>query len=165
MKSEAKGQAGKKKGDSHRWFWDALEDYLAKKNLKETRQRRRIVELFLGLNAHTSAEDLHEATRKEGQNVGLATVYRTLNMLADAGLVEQKSFGEGRQVFEIKHPDSHHDHLICLDCGAVFEFENEEIEEIQERVATKHGFKLTSHTLDLYGRCQKSQCENRPGPS
>jgi Fur family ferric uptake transcriptional regulator len=164
MKPEVKAKSSSKKVDSYRWFWDALDEYLAKKNLKETRQRRRIIELFLGLNSHTSAEALHEATRKEGQNVGLATVYRTLNMLADAGLVEQKSFGDGRHVFEIKHPDSHHDHLICVDCGAVIEFENAEIEAIQERVAAEHGFKLTSHRLDLFGHCSKPRCENRPTP-
>ncbi len=161
MKPEVKSKSHSKKSDSHKWFWDAFDAYLVRKNLKETRQRRRIIELFIGLDAHTSAEALHEATRKDGHNVGLATVYRTLNMLADAGLVEQKSFGDGRHVFEIKHPDSHHDHLICLDCGAVIEFENPDIEALQERVAQDHGFRLTSHRLDLFGHCIKSQCENK----
>lgn len=165
MKTEIKEQKISKKSDSHRWFWDALDTYLAEKNLKETRQRRRIMELFIGLNSHTSAEELHEAVRKEGHNVGLATVYRTLNMLADAGLVEQKSFGDGKHVFEIKHPNSHHDHLICLDCGKVFEFENEQIEAIQDLIAAEHGFRLQSHRLDLFGKCQKINCENRRLPT
>jgi Fur family ferric uptake transcriptional regulator len=151
-----------KKADAYRWFWEALDQYLAKKNLKQTKQRRRIVELFIGLNNHLSAEELHEAARRDGQSFGLATIYRTLNLLADAGLAEQKQFGEGRFVYEINMPGTHHDHLICLDCGTVIEFENDEIERLQEKVAAIHNFKLTSHRLDLYGHCQKPTCERRP---
>jgi Fur family ferric uptake transcriptional regulator len=150
------------KNESYRWFWEAFDDYLARHHLKETKQRRRVVELFITMNTHASAEDLHEATRKAGQNIGLATVYRTLNMLADAGLVEQKSFGDGRHLFELKHPEHHHDHLICMDCGAVIEFENEAIEALQEKVAAEHGFQLVTHRLDLFGRCQKAHCDKRP---
>lgn len=150
-----------KKTDSYRWFWDALDSYLSKKNLKQTKQRRAIIELFISINNHLSAEELHEAARRDGHNVGLATIYRTLNLLYDAGLAEQKSFGEGRQVFEINTPGSHHDHLICKDCGTVIEFENDEIEQLQEKVAALHEFKLTGHRLDLFGHCLKTNCERR----
>ncbi len=146
---------------SHRWFWDELDGYLAKKGLKQTKQRQRIVELFIELDTHTSAEDLHQAVKKDGHNVGLATVYRTLNLLMEAGLVEQKAFSEGRFVYEIRTPGQHHDHLICLDCGKVIEFENPEIERLQEKVAQDYKFQLTHHRLDLFGRCQRVACEYR----
>lgn len=151
-------RAQQKKTESYRWFWDALDAYLARKNLKQTKQRKQIVELFIGLQTHLSAEELHEAARKDGQSVGLATIYRTLNLLADAGLAEQKSFGENRQVYEINMPGQHHDHLICIGCGDVIEFENEEIERLQDKVAAQHGFKLMTHRLDMFGYCKKDAC-------
>lgn len=161
MKAKAAPLTGKK-SDQYRWFWDALDTYLAKKNLKQTRQRRAIIELFINENRHLSAEELHEAARHNGQNVGLATIYRTLNLLADAGLAEQKSFGEGHQVYEVHMPGAHHDHLICIDCGAVIEFENDEIEALQEKVARLHDFTLATHRLDLFGHCTKTNCDRRP---
>jgi Fur family ferric uptake transcriptional regulator len=159
--SDLKAKTSPKASDLQ-WFWNNLDAYLAKKGLKQTKQRHRIVELFIGLNSHTSAEDLHQAAKREGQNIGLATVYRTLNILVDAGLVEQKSFREGHYVYEVRTPGEHHDHLICLDCGKVLEFENNDIEALQENIAQKYGFRLTHHRLDLYGRCQKNPCEFRP---
>jgi Fur family ferric uptake transcriptional regulator len=146
---------------SFKWFWESLDQYLAKHQLKQTKQRKLIVEHFLGLNTHLAAEDLHEAVRRGGHNIGLATIYRTLNLLADAGLAEQKSFGENRFVYEVRMPGEHHDHIICLDCGAVIEFENDEIEALQEKVAARLQFKLSAHRLDLYGHCQRSNCERR----
>jgi Fur family ferric uptake transcriptional regulator len=149
-------------GRDFRWFWTALDTYLAKKNLKQTRQRKQIVELFIATKRHLSAEELHEAARKDGHNIGLATIYRTLNLLADAGLAEQKSFGEGRFVYEVSTPGEHHDHIICLDCGAVIEFENDEIESLQNKVAAAHDMKLSTHRLDLFGHCMRERCDRRP---
>src|SRR6187402_3148867 len=94
MASEKSKVAGKKEPRNTKefsWFWDSLDQYLAKHQLKQTKQRKLIVEHFLGLNTHLAAEDLHEAVRGGGHNIGLATIYRTLNLLADAGLAEQKS--------------------------------------------------------------------------
>ena len=145
-----------------RWFWDELDRYLASKKLKQTRQRRIIVQHFLELNTHVDAEVLYARTREAGHDFGLATIYRTLNLLTESGLAEQKSFTDGRSVFEVNLPDQHHDHLICLECGQVLEFENNEIEELQKKVAQKHGFELKSHRLDLFGKCLKKDCEYRP---
>lgn len=157
---KGKGKASSR--ESYRWFWDALDTYLADKNLKQTQQRRKLIELFLKMNTHISAEELHEAARKAGHNIGLATIYRTLNLLSEADLVEQKSFGDGRHVFEVNMPGEHHDHLICLDCGAVIEFENQEIEALQERIAANHQIQLKAHRLDLFGHClKKDKCERR----
>jgi Fur family ferric uptake transcriptional regulator len=156
-----KTQKDTRRNEATRWFWDALDAYLAKKNLKQTKQREIIVERFIAMETHLSAEDLHEAVRRDGHNIGLATIYRTLNLLADAGLAEQKQFGEGRYVYEVMTPGGHHDHIICIDCGAVFEFENEAIEALQDQVALRHHIKLTSHRLDLFGHCTKIDCDRR----
>lgn len=147
--------------DKFGWFWDSLDQYLAKHQLKQTKQRRTVVEHFLLLNTHVAAESLHESVREAGHNIGLATIYRTLNLLEDAGLADQKQFGDGRAVYEIRAPGEHHDHIICTDCGVVIEFENDEIERLQERVAKQHEMQLTSHRLDLFGRCLKKNCDRR----
>lgn len=158
-KNKSKNPGGR---DSFRWFWDSLDGYLAVKNLKQTQQRRKLIEIFLKMNTHVSAEELHEAARKAGYNIGLATIYRTLNLLAEADLVEQKSFVDGRHVYEVNMPGEHHDHLICLDCGLVIEFENEEIEKLQEKIAAAHGLELKVHRLDLFGRClDRESCARR----
>jgi len=140
------------------WFWTQLDAYLASQDLKQTKQRKLIVEKFLLLDSHVDAEKLHEVIRGEGHNVGLATVYRTLNLLKSAGLAEQQSFADGRAVFEVLVPHKHHDHLVCLVCGKVVEFINEKIEQLQLDVAKKHGFTLEDHRLDLYGHCRN--CRN-----
>lgn len=150
------------KSKSMRWFWERLDHYLVTKQLKQTKQRKLIVEYFLNMPAHISAEELHDHIRSKGHQPGLATIYRTLNLLKEAGLVEQKQFAEGKAVFEVNMPDTHHDHLICLDCGLVREFENEKIEKLQEQVAEELDFELVSHTLDMFGRCRdKVACQKR----
>ncbi|MBC7659964.1 MAG: transcriptional repressor [Chitinophagaceae bacterium] len=135
------------------WFWEKLNHYLAKSQLKHSKQRNFIIEEFLAMDSHVSAEELYSQLKNRDHNPGLATVYRTLNLLKDAGLVDQKQFSDGKSVFEVMAPDSHHDHLICLSCHKVIEFENEEIERLQELVAKKHSFKLTKHSLELFGHC------------
>jgi Fur family ferric uptake transcriptional regulator len=135
------------------WFWQKLDKYLSDQDLKQTKQRRVIVEHFLTLNSHIDAETLYESIRSSNQNIGLATIYRTLNLLKSAGLVEEQSFADGRAVYEIDRPGDHHDHLVCIDCRKVVEFENLTIEKLQREIASQNGFKLESHRLDLYGRC------------
>ncbi len=135
------------------WFWERLDQYLAKSQLKHSKQRNFIIEEFLSMNSHVSAEELYSQLKNAEHNPGLATVYRTLNLLKDAGLVDQKQFSDGKSVFEVMEPGTHHDHLICINCHKVIEFENEEIERLQEQVAKKYGFKLTKHSLELFGNC------------
>lgn len=149
---------GKVELKSMDWFSEKLNLYLSQHDLKQTKQRQIVVECFVRLNSHVDAEELHRELQAEGHQIGLATIYRTLNLLKEAGLAEQKSFADGRSVFEINQPNEHHDHLICQQCGAVFEFENTEIERIQHTIAAKYKFELQDHRLDLIGRCLLEKC-------
>jgi len=135
------------------WFWDELDSYLKRHQLKQTKQREKIIGFFLEENSHLSAEELALKLKEKGLSVGLATIYRTLSLLVDAGLVEQKNFEEGRSIYEVAVPGEHHDHLICQKCSKIVEFENNEIEILQDKVALKHGFTLKSHRLELFGLC------------
>lgn len=139
------------------WFWDALNAYLSRQQLKQTKQRKIVVSHFLKMAKHVDVEDLYRKVRADGHKIGLATIYRTLNLLKDTGLVDQHSFSDGRAVFEISRPGTHHDHLVCVSCGRIDEFENEEIEELQRKIALERGYALTSHRLDLYGKCKVCQ--------
>jgi Fur family ferric uptake transcriptional regulator len=143
------------------WVWAMLDAYLAKNKLKQTKQRKIILEVFMEAeSAHMDAETVHGVLSRTSKNIGLATVYRSLNLLKDAGILEQHTFADGRAVFELSHPESHHDHLVCVDCGTIEEFENDEIERLQHEVAQKLGFELTSHRLELFGKCTKKNCPN-----
>ena len=143
--------------ESYTWLWEQLDKYLASKKLKQTKQRQVIVKSFLELGGHISAEELHDHIRKSGKNIGLATIYRTLNLLRDAEVVNQKQFSDEKSVYEVNAPGGHHDHLVCLKCHKVVEFENDAIEKLQVEVAEANGFILTSHCLDLFGYC--SSCK------
>ena len=138
---------------ANEWFWEKLDQYLAKSQLKHSKQRNSIIEEFLLMKSHVSAEDLYSHLKNLDHNPGLATVYRTLNLLKDAGLVDQKQFSDGKSVFEVMEPGSHHDHLICTVCGKVEEFVDSEIERRQEEIAKERGFALHEHSLSLYGVC------------
>lgn len=132
---------------------EILNRYIAKNGLKSTRQRTLILEIFYRAGGHLSAEELLELVRAEDPKVSQATVYRTLRLLTECGLAEPRNFGgDGQTRYEIA-TDDHHDHLICTQCGTIVEFEDEEIESLQERVARAHGFEMTHHKMELYGIC------------
>ena len=137
-----------------------FQDELYDRGLRLTRQRELIFRVVLLSDGHLSAEDLHRLVREENRAIGFATVYRTLRVLVDVGLVEVRQFGDGVQRYESAAGD-HHDHMICVDCGMVYEFEDEEIERLQVEVAAQRGFEIVSHRLDLYIRCGDEACENR----
>ena len=146
----------------YKWLWDQLDAYLARHGLRQTNQRKDIIKTFLSMKEkHIDAESLYAVLKRHSSEIGLATIYRTLGLLKEIGIVEQKSFTDGRAVFELKQPNEHHDHLICIDCGKVIEFENSEIEDLQVKIAESYGFSLSSHNLELFGRCQKVICSNR----
>lgn len=142
---------------------EALRAYVAKNGLKFTKQRELIAEVFFAAQGHLTAEDLLEHVRKHDNQVSLATVYRTMKLLTDCGLANPHRFGERQTVYEPSETDEeHHDHIICRDCGKIFEFVDDRIEKLQDEVASKHGLELVSHRMELYGRCVRPDCENRP---
>ena len=103
-------------------------------------------------------KNLREFLLEQGEDVGLATVYRVLTQFEAAGIIQRHHFENNHSVFEIMQED-HHDHLVCLNCGKVVEFTNEIIEHEQHTVAEKHGFTLTGHSLNLYGYCDAPECQ------
>lgn len=141
---------------------NVFSDYIAKNGLKNTPQRRLIVEVFFKSGKHLSTEELYNVVREFDENIGQATVYRTLKLLRDAGLAHEHHFGETTARFEPVEDDSHHDHLICIACGKNLEVVDEDIERLQEELARRNGFVLTSHRMMLHGVC--SDCRKK-GPS
>ena len=131
-------------------------EFLAKKQLKSTRQRDAIARTFFASVDHVSIEDLLGRSRDVNPRIGYATVYRTLKLLSECGLAALRRFGDGQTVYETAGDDAHHDHLVCLECNHVLEFENEEIERLQEQTARSFGFTLVRHKLELYGLCAKA---------
>jgi len=127
---------------------------LKKAGLKATLPRLKILEILeASEHPHLTAEEVYQKLREAGEEVGLATVYRVLTQFAEAGLVLRHNFEGGRAVFELNE-GRHHDHMVCLECGKVFEFYDKEIEERQRRAAEKAGFVLDEHALYLYGVCE-----------
>ena len=131
-----------------------FEEFLNSRGLRLTRQRQEIVKAFLAQQEHVSAEELYLQVKKIAPEIGYTTVYRTLKLLAEADLAHARNFRDGFSRFEPAHLIEHHDHLICRKCGGITEFINEYIETMQEKVAREHGFKITDHTLDIYGLCR-----------
>ena len=129
-------------------------DYIADNGLKNTPQRRLIVDVFFTSGKHLSTEELYNVVREQDSSIGQATVYRTLKLLCDAGLAKELHFGETTARYEPIEDDSHHDHLICSACGKNQEVMDAEIERLQEELAARHGFSLTSHRMILYGVCE-----------
>lgn len=139
-----------------------LRAYWAGRGLRRSLRRERIAETFLSQKGHLSAEELLALVRRQDKKIGLTTVYRTLKLLTDCGLAVERKFHQKGSTFEPLFPDRHHDHLICLGCGAVSEFANPNIEALQEEVAATHRFTVTHHVLDLYGYCRR--CAGKISP-
>ena len=136
---------------------EVLRKHLQGHSLKLTRQRKVILDALLTLPRHVSAEELYAASIKKNSSIGLATIYRTLHLLCEAGLVQGREFGDGQSRYELAYNHHHHDHLVCIHCGKIIEFENMDIEYLQEQVAKKHSFKIQRHKLELYGECKECQ--------
>ena len=129
--------------------------YIQDRRLNVTAQREAIVEQFLRTRDHISIDELLSKVRKRQPKVGYATVYRTLKLLVDSGLAVERQFGDGQARFEVV--GDHHDHLICIKCGLILEFEDDEIERLQDRIASRlGGFTVLRHRHELYGLCPKA---------
>ncbi|MDO9468256.1 MAG: ferric iron uptake transcriptional regulator [Variovorax sp.] len=129
--------------------------------LKATLPRLKILDLFeQSEKRHMTAEEVYRLLSDEGQDIGLATVYRVLTQFEQAGLLIRHHFDSDKAVFELNQGE-HHDHLVCLQCGKVEEFYDAEIEKRQTRIAKERGFVIHDHSLQIYADCIKENCPNR----
>jgi len=154
-------KTGSKKSAAAR---ERLASWISSRGLKATRQRDVIVDVFFAQTGHLSVDELLEKAKQRDPTIGAATVYRTMKILADAGLASARHFEGGQTRYEAALDRHHHDHLICTSCGSIIEFENERIEELQDMVARHHGFTVTRHKLELYGLCRNCQAKAAQGP-
>lgn len=132
---------------------ERFNEHITRKGLKNTAQRRLIVDVFFATPCHLGLEELYTASRARDTRIGQTTVYRTLKLLCEAGLAKEMHFGDGITRYEPIRDDSHHDHLICTQCGKNIEVVDPAIEQRQIDLAKAHGFELTSHRMYLYGLC------------
>lgn len=131
----------------------AFSEFAAKQGLRSTRQRDVILDIFLSTHQHLNCEELYLKVKASHPGIGFATVYRTLKLLVEAGVAREMTLKDGQTRYEHVLADEHHDHLICTGCNAIVEFEDETIERLQNAIAARHGFRITSHRLELYGLC------------
>jgi len=142
---------------------NAFNRFAAGKGLRSTRQRDIILDFFLATHQHVSVEELYLKIRSVHPGIGSATVYRTLKLLVEAGLAREVLLHDGQTRYEHVVEGEHHDHLVCTNCNAVIEFENATIEKLQDEIATRHGFYINSHKLEIYGLC--AQCRAKLAPA
>jgi len=142
-------------------FRERLQDHMVRRGLRSTDQRRLIVETFFKAPNHISIEELLAEVRQQDPKVGYATVYRTLKLLAECGVAFERKFGDALTRYELADEASHHDHLICTSCEKIIEFEEPKIEEMQEKIASRHGFTLLSHKHEMYGTCADCRAKGR----
>lgn len=136
---------------------------LRDRGLKSTAPRDDIAQVFFDLRRHVSAEELYAEVKKVNPHVGYATIYRTLKLLKECGLLSERHFDEGQARYEVAG-EHHHDHFICERCGKIIEFEDDAIERLQESVAGKLGVTLVRHKLELYGQCADCLAQERLQP-
>ena len=133
---------------------------IKKAGLKVTLPRVKILEVFESTpDSHMTAEDVYKLLMERGEEIGLATVYRVLTQFVTAGLLVRHHFEGGQAVFELDS-GSHHDHIVCEQCGHVEEFIDETIEKHQHQIAASKGFDISDHSLIIYGRCKRKNCPN-----
>ena len=142
---------------------DGFRRYLREHNLPVTAQREQVAEVLFSAAGHLSADDIEVALKERGANVGKATVYRTLDLLAQSGMVTARDFGEGFRRFERAGGRAHHEHLICVRCGKVIEFVNERLERMKALIAEEYGFRHHHHRLEIFGTCP--ECQQQGGES
>ena len=135
---------------------ESLQEALQQRGLRNTKQREILTDIFFSYDRHFSHDELLALAREKDSGIGYATVYRTLKLLTELGLATELNFDDGHTRFEAADGE-HHDHLICIKCSRIVEFEEEKIEILQERVAKAHGFKLIHHKMELYGVCPVCQ--------
>jgi Fur family ferric uptake transcriptional regulator len=145
-KSDKSGEiAGKK---------ERLKSFLKEGGFKSTRQRDIIATEFLNSKGHITAEELYRIIGRKHKDIGFTTVYRTLKLLTQSGLAAERVFSDNLTRYESLSSEDHHDHLICLNCGSITEFENTKLEKLQEKIADDFGFHPITHKMEIYGYCK-----------
>ena len=130
-------------------------NYIKEKGLRNTNQRELILDAFLLSERHITVEDLYNIVRKKNSRIGYATVHRNLKLMSECGLADEMKVGNNKTRFEQKYGHEHHDHLICTNCGAFIEVNDEKIEKLQNRLAEANDFVPVRHKLEIYGMCRK----------
>lgn len=142
-----------------------IERLCIEKGMKMTEQRRVIARVLSVSTDHPDVEQVYRRAVQMDSHISIATVYRTVRLFEEANILERHDFGDGRSRYE-EITDEHHDHLIDIQSGKVIEFQNQEIEALQEKIAAKYGFKLVGHRLELYGvpaESKKKRARRRSG--
>jgi Fur family ferric uptake transcriptional regulator len=137
---------------------DRLEQFVRSHKGRWTPQRQLIVQEFLASKGHYGIEELHERLRSKGQRINPSTIYRTLKLLVQAGVAVERQFANGNTKYDVNV--AHHDHLICLSCGKIVEFDSQKLEQVQAQIVRRLGFDMSFHRHEIYGHC--SACRRRP---
>lgn len=143
---------------------ERFRSHLDDQGLKYTRQRQAIAQVFFrDVEGHQSLNDLLAAAQALQPSIGYATVYRTMKLMAESGVaLEHRFVDTGQTLYEPNLEGDHHDHIICLTCGRIVEFESDEIEVLQDAIAKQYGFEVRKHRHEIYGDCVTPGCAHRP---
>jgi len=141
---------------------DFFKSLVARGGLKYTRQREEILHVFLNSPGHRNVGEIYAQVVKANPKIGYATVYRTLKLLTRLGLATERRFDDGETRYERVPEGKHHDHLICLGCGKIIEFEDSALEALQNGIAERHRFHVFHHRMELYGQCQGCSKKKKP---
>jgi len=139
---------------------EKFEHFVVQKELRHTKQRNEVVDVFLATEKHVTVQELYDLVRKKDKGIGYATVARTVKLMCDSGICSQVDFGDGSLRYEHKYGHEHHDHLICLKCGKFEEIYSPKLERIQMELVKKHGYIQEKHKLDIFGLCPKCAKEH-----
>jgi len=142
----------------------ALDEFMRSRGLKLTGPRKRVVEKLLSVKGHVTADELIELLKKDRTPVSKATVYRTLALVSQSGLIDGHDFDSGRRVYEPMVGRAHHDHMYCIHCGKVIEFSEEAIERLQDMVVSRHKFTPVYHSHKIFGYCADCRDQAPPHP-
>lgn len=143
-------------------YLSIFSDYLKKNNLKMTRQRRLILETFLGVDGHLSADELYDVVQEKDSRVGFTTVFRTLKAMTECGLARETDLNDGRTRFERLHRRPKHHHIVCQECHKTIEFFSPDLEELQEKIASEYGLQPVQQRLQIFGVCKECQEKKTP---
>jgi len=129
-------------------------EYLKKNEMLYSKQREQVLDIFLKTEKHPTINDLYDMARKKSAKIGLATVYRAMRVICDAGLARETDFGDGTKRFEHKYKHQHHHHLVCVKCGRIIEITSPKLEKLQKNLAKRHNFTVTRDTMKIFGTCE-----------